>query len=118
VCVTQILHAAQPGEEPQELLSGHPVLQRELTRQISDPRPDLHAFLPDVHPEDPRPPAGRMQEAQERADRRRLARPIGSEKTENLALLHRKVHVPDAPTLAVLFGQALGLYRRTHRFSF
>jgi hypothetical protein len=59
-----------------------------------------------------------MQETQQRADRRRLACPIEPEKPKYLVLLHHEIHVPDAQVLAVSFGEPLGLYRRTHPYSF
>jgi hypothetical protein len=116
--MVEITHAAQPAEVPQELLAGHPVLQRELARQISHPLPDLHALLPDVHPEDPCPPVRRSQEAQERADGRRLARPVGPEKPEHFSFVDREVDAPDPPVLAVGLGKLLGLYGRAHSQAF
>src|SRR5215218_2688796 len=115
--IPEIRHPTQPGEEPQELLPTHPVLQRELARQITHPRPDLHAPSPSVHPEDPRPPLRGAQETQQRANGRRLARAVGTEEAEHLAFLHREIYMPDARVIAVVFGELLGLYRRAHRRS-
>jgi hypothetical protein len=103
--VPEILEAPQPGEEPEQPLPRHLVLEGELPWQVADPGPDLHAILPYVEAKHLATPARRPQESQERPYRRGLSRTVGPEEAEDLALLDREIHLLYAPHFApVSFG--------------
>jgi hypothetical protein len=105
VRVPEILDPPQPGEEPEQPLPRHLVLQRKLPWQVPDPRPDLDALFPDVETEDLPAPARRAQKPKKRPYRRGLSGPVGPEEAKNLALLDREVNPLYAPRLAsVRFG--------------
>ena len=56
----------------------------------------------------------RPQEAEQEADRRRLAGTVGPKEAEDLALADREVDVLDPPALAVSLGEADGLDHVSH----
>src|SRR5215211_961455 len=115
--ITKVPHAPQPREVLEQPLSGHLVLQGELSRQVADPGPYLHALSPDVEAEDLATPTRRSQEPEERPYRRSLAGSVGPEKAEDLALLDGEVDILYAPRFAsVGLGKLLGLYRQAHRY--
>jgi len=58
--------------------------------------------------EQERPPARRADEVEEDADRRRLARAVGPEESEHLALADLEIQLVDAAGLPVALGQSLG----------
>ena len=82
--------AGQLVEQP---LAGQVVPERDAAGQVAGPRPDGDAVALDVVPEDGRAPGGRMEEAEEQADERRLAGAVGPEEAEDLALLDLDVEV-------------------------
>ena len=49
VSIVEVLYPPQAGEELQELVSGHPIFEGELTRQVTDHRADGDAVFLDVH---------------------------------------------------------------------
>ena len=102
------------GEVLDRLTPGEPVVQRELTRQIADAPMDGHRIDGRLHAEDAGTPAGGPDEVEQGPDRGRLARPVGPEEPEHLALLDLEVDIDDAATGAVALGQPLGLDDRAH----
>ncbi len=59
--------------------------------------------------EDAGTPARRPDEVEQGADRRRLARAIGPEEAEDLALVDLEIDVDDPALRAVVLGEPLGL---------
>jgi len=113
------LRSAQPAEELQQLAAGHVRIEREVRRQVADTAPDGDRIPVGIETEQARAAARRVQEIEQRADRRALARTVRPEKPEHLARAHLEVEVDDPghrrPWIAaVVLRQALGHDHRSH----
>ena len=80
-----VVDAAEVGEEIQQLLAGDLLVEGELAGQEARAGAGGDAVAPDVEAEDLRGPGGRAQQAEQRADRGRLAGAVGAEEAEHLA---------------------------------
>ncbi len=81
-------HAVHAGEEIDVLFHRKVVVERELLRHVADVLADFLGLRSHVEPVDGRLPRGGRQQAAEHADGSGLARAVGSEEAENLALGH------------------------------
>ena len=108
----------QPGQVVEHLLAGQRVVQRDAAGQVASRRANGDAVADDVVAEHAPLAGGRMQEAEQQPDGRRLARAVGPQEAEDLAFANvdREVvqgaHdlVPAArgkASLAVVLGQTL-----------
>ena len=80
------LAALEVDEVVEHLLAGERVVQRDAPGQVAGQPPDLDRVGDDVHAEHAGTAAGGVQEAEERADRRRLAGAVRAQEAEDLAL--------------------------------
>src|SRR4051794_19538243 len=101
--------AAQVAEVRDGLRAGQPVVQIELARQVADAPMDRDRIRGRLDAEDLGASGRRTDEVEQDAHRRRLARPVRPEETEDLPLGDLEVKVGDAPVLAVRLRQAFGL---------
>ena len=101
--------AAQVREVGDGVGAGQAVVQVELARQVADPPMDRDRVDGRLDAEHRGPAAGRTDEVEQDPHRRRLARAVGSEEPEDLALADLEVEVDDAAVRAVRLREALGL---------
>ncbi len=99
--------AAQVREVGDRVGPGQPVVQVEFAREVADPPMDRHRIDRGLDPEDFGPAAGRADEVEQDAHGRRLARAVGPEEAEDLALGDLEIEFGDAAMLAVRLGQLL-----------
>ena len=104
--------APQPSEMHQDRPHGLTRPQRELAGQIAHPAADGHRVAPAVETEHGRRARGRMQQVEDRADERGLARAVRPEEPEDLAGRDLQVDRFDAAGLPVALGQAVSADRR------
>ena len=93
-------HVVDLGEEGHVLVHGEVAVQRELLRQVADARGELPPLAGGVEAAGERLAGVRLQEAQDHAQRRRLARPVRPDEAEHLAAAHVEAHLgggADAP---------------------
>jgi hypothetical protein len=79
--------AAELGQVVQHRRAAQDRIEGELTGQEAHPPPDLQAVRPAVEPKQCRRPGGGFDQVEQQPHRRRLARAIRAEETENLATL-------------------------------
>ena len=95
--------------ELREVVEHHPPGQlrvhRQITGQEADPSADLEAVLAHVEPEHPSRARGRPDQVQQQSHRGRLARTVGTEKAEHLALLDLQVELEQPTPGAVVLRQ-------------
>ena len=101
--------AAQVPEVLDRLGAGQAVVQVELAGQVADPAMDRDRIGGRLDAEHLGAAGGRTDEVEQDAHRRRLARAVGPEEAEDLALGDLEVELDDASVLAVGLGQAFGL---------
>ena len=99
--------ARERGEVVEEAQARQPVVERDPARQVAAPPADGDAVADDVEPEHTPSPGGRVQVPQQEADQGRLARPVGPQEPEDLALPHVQGHVLEGVHAPVVLGQAL-----------
>jgi hypothetical protein len=111
----EVVHPARGGAELQELAAREPRIAREVAREVAEPRSDLSARLPAVAPEYAREAARRMQQVEQRADRRRLASTVRSKEPVDLPALNRDRDLVNPTSAPVSLRQAVGFDHRGHR---
>src|SRR6202008_905221 len=79
--------AGQSAKVVEQVLAGQRVVEGDATGQIAGPSPDLDRVANDVQAEHRCGTGGRVEEAEEEPDRRRLAGPVRSEEAEDLAFM-------------------------------
>jgi len=79
------LHAAKPGERVELLPAGEAVCKAEVSRQIADAPPCFDRSAAHVEPEQRGAPVGRVDEAEQETDARRLPGPVWAEVAEDLS---------------------------------
>ena len=84
-----------------------PLGQPQLARHVGDPAPQRHPIAGRVQAEGADPAARGSEEAEQAADRRALAGPVGPQEPEDLATLDLEVDAPDRLDLAVVLDEAL-----------
>src|SRR5689334_8525862 len=104
-------HSAEAGGEHEQVATGHARVVREVARKVAEPRMDRRDVTAAVEPEHACRAARRVQQVQQRADRRGLPRAVGSEEAEHLAGRDRERDVFDAASGTVALRQALELDR-------
>ena len=99
------LDAVQLGEVAEVVERGQPLVEATVTAEgVADATAHLPRLAGDVVTEHPRRARGRKQQRDQHLDRRRFARPVGPEQSEQLALsdLERhpahRLHLERAPT--------------------
>ena len=102
-------------EEAKQLAPGHPLVQAQVAGEIPEPAADRDAVAPRIEPEHAQPAAGRSDQVEQEADRRRLPCAVRAEEAEYLAGLDREVDFGDAAVLPVVLGQLLGADDLGHR---
>ena len=107
--VTQLLRTVQPAEEGNHLASGHVFVQPQLAGQIADMAAGVDAVGPAIVPGDGSAAGAGAQEAEQHADRRRLAGAVGAEDADDLAGADFEVEPIEGREGAVLFRQLFRL---------
>ena len=79
--------SVERGEVVEQVVAAHRVVERDAARQVARLAPDPDAVAGDVVAQHRRGPARRVEIAEEQADRRGLAGPVGPEEPEDLARL-------------------------------
>lgn len=92
---------SKPGEEVQELIAGHGLVEVELSWQVSHLPFDLAPRGPAIKSEDLRGARTRAQEPYQDTNRGCLAGAIRPEKPENLPFMDGKRDIHDASPLSV-----------------
>ena len=100
------VHAVEPARVAQVLAAGHAAVEADGVGQVADVALDLERACARIDAQHARRAAGRLGQAEQHQDRRRLARAVGPEQAEDLALVDRQVELVDRRELAVLLGQA------------
>ena len=109
--------AGELGKVVEVALAGEAVVQRDAAGEVADPAADRDAVAGRVEPEDRRPAGRRVQVAEQQPDERALARAVGAEEAEDLALADLEGHVIERPdharvgaaaTRRVVLGEPLG----------
>ena len=112
-------HVVDLGEEGHVLVHGEVAVERELLREVADARGEPAPLAGGVEAAGERLAGVRLQEAQDHAQRRRLARPVRPDEAEHLAAAHVEAHLgggADAPEAAREgAGAHPGLRRRPGR---
>ena len=96
----------EPGRVAQVLATGHVAVEADAVGHVADAALDLERAARRVEPDDPGLPGGRLGQAEEHEDRRRLARAVLAEQAEDLAGADLEVEVVDRDEVAVALGQA------------
>ena len=105
----ETLEPAQGGDVREQLAPGHALREAEVAGQVAQPRADGAAVAATIEAEQACAAARRMQEVQQRADRRRLAGAVGAEESEDLTAVDGQGEVMDAAGgVGVALGQAVG----------
>ena len=99
------VHLPQSAAEIEVFLDLHLGVERDVLRQIAEIVADLLGLVEDVEAVDARPAAGRREVAGQDLERGRFPRPIGTEESDDLPLLHLKTDPIDGPDRAVNLGQ-------------
>ena len=101
----------QPGEPRgigEVVARRQPVVKADLVGQVADPALDLERIAQRVEAGDLGAPAGRLGQAEQHQDRRRLARAVGPEDADDLAGADLEIDMVDREVGAVALGQPLG----------
>src|ERR1035437_726881 len=111
------IHAsAQVPEVLKDLSAGQAGIERRLTRRVADQPLDLHGLPPAIQAVDVRRTLVGTQQGHQQTDCGGLARAVGAEEAEHLALIHAEGDIGDAAFAAVALGQTLDFdYRYRHR---
>ena len=95
-----VVHPVDAGEESDILGHGHILVERELLRHVADVPLDLLVLCADVVTADAPRARRRLVQSRQHVHRRSLARAVGSQKAEYLALLYRKRYVVNSVEVA------------------
>src|SRR5690606_38764137 len=96
-----------PREEFEVLAYRQEPVQRELLRHVADSLLRGGAGVSEIVANDPRGAGARLQQSAEHLERRRLARAVRPEQTENLALAHVERHAIGGRELAEALREVL-----------
>jgi len=104
---------AVEAREIREVVTGAQVaINGQVAGQVSDETPCGETVAMAVDAEDRRAPAGRPQQIEQQPDRRRLAGAVGSEQSDDLALLGGEAQPVDGGPAAVALAQVGGFEGR------
>src|SRR6185503_6954352 len=92
--------AGQLPEVVEQPLPAERVVQRDPAGQVPDPAPDRDTVAHDVEPQHLARAGGRVEEAEQEPDRRRLAGAVRAEECEDLALANRDRQVLEREDVA------------------
>ena len=92
------LEAVDAAEEPDVLIDGQPLVEREALRHVADAPLDAFRIAADVDAADRRRAARRLEQPAQHADRRRLAGAVAAEEAEDLALARRRTSARSTAT--------------------
>ena len=98
--------AAELGQVVQHRRAAQRRVEGEVAGQEADPPPDLQAVRPAVETEQRRRPGGRLDQVEQQPHRRRLARAVRAEETEDLAARDLEIEIEEPVPLAVVLRQA------------
>ena len=104
---------AHRPEEAEQVLPTHPLVQGQVTGQVSGLGADLHPPAAHVEPQQPGLPTRRADQPQQHPDRRRLARAVRPQEPDDLAAVHGQGQVLDPALAAVELRQTIGLQHHT-----
>ena len=90
-----VVEAVQPAEEPDVLVDCQQFIQGEPLGHVADAALHLLGIAAHVDAADDRGAGGRLEQAAEHADGRRLAGAVGAEEAEDFSLLHIEADVID-----------------------
>src|SRR5690606_1264916 len=113
--VLGVLYPVEPGGEPEVLPAGHGVIEADRIGKEPDPPLHLERVPSRVEPQHLYVTARGLDEAQEHQDRRRLARAVRPEETEDLPGGDVEVQVVHHLVSVVGLGEALRLDGGGHR---
>ena len=94
------VEAVDAAEERDVLIDGQQLVERELLRHVADPPLDAFRIARHVHAADDRRPGGRLEEAAQHPDGRRLPGAVAAEEPEDLPARHVEAHAVDGDELA------------------
>ena len=94
--------AVQPSRVAQVLAPGHGAVEADVVRQVADMSLDVERVTQRVEPEHLGRAAGGLGEAEEHEDGRGLARTVGAEEAEHLALVDVQVQGADGESRVLL----------------
>ena len=109
-----VAHAAHAGCEVYVRATRQALVQRQLPGQVADPFADGHPVAHGIQTEYVDSPGSRPVEAEQEADRRRLACPVRAEEAVHLAATYLKAEVAHAPVHAEGLGEAIGTDQSGH----
>ena len=98
----------QPGRVAQVLAAGQVAVEADAVGEVADAALDLERATRRVEADDPGRALGRLGQAEEHQDGRRLARAVLTEQAEDLAGTDVEVEVVDGDELVVALRQAAG----------
>ena len=96
------------AEDVEALPTGEPRPERDIAGDIGEPFVERCSLAPRVTPEELDVPTAGADEAEDDADRRRLARPVGTEEAVHLAGGHLEVEPVEGANRSEGLGQPLG----------
>ena len=111
----QSAQSTKPAVVGDQLSSGHPRFEPELTRKVAERTSHSNAVSMGVEPHDHRAATGRVKQIEQQADGRGLAGSIRTDEAEYLSRPDLQVEAVDAETAAVRLGEFLCLDSRLHR---
>ena len=97
--------SGEPGGIGQVVARRKPVVEADLVGQVADPPLDFERLAQRVEPGDLGASAGRLGEAEQHQDRRRLARAVRAEDADDLAGADLEIDMVDRQRGAVALGQ-------------
>ena len=100
-------HPAGAGEKANVFFDGQVAIEAETLRDVAELISHLVAVAPDIHARDLRPAAAGMNQSTQHPDRRRLARAICAEETEDRSRRDRERKIADRVRIAVGFAEAV-----------
>jgi hypothetical protein len=103
-----VVDTPEVGEEVQQLLAGDLLVEGELAGEEAGAGSRGDAVAPDVEAEDLRAPGRRAQQAEQRADRGRLAGAVRAEEPEHVTGRDAERDLLDAAGALVALGQCVG----------
>lgn len=101
-------------EKAQVLFDAHVLVQREPSRHVTDPPPDLFVVGRHVESVDRRPAAVGQQQRRQDAEQRRLAGPVRADNPEDLAALRIEAHSAQRFDAPVAFREVAYGYCGSH----
>src|SRR5690606_5887752 len=109
-------HASELRRIGEVLPAGHHVVEADCVRQVADLALDLQRPAQRVLAQDADASLARFREAEQHQDRRGLARAVGAEQADHLALVNGKVDAGHGHRFAIALGEALRFENdRAHR---